>query len=180
MIKALKIPLALIFLVLAVSCSSSDDDIYFYDISPVVLKIDIQDSNGANLLNPEVGGNLFGDTTIVAEYDGKTYRADWEYDLSKRYQSRTMLVIFEGLYCYAPYEEINGEKKQSNNKSIYFGDIDGCESYDKTIVLKYPGQSHEIRVVNDYTVKNHVPKKTTRIYVDGKLNETGEEIVFKK
>lgn len=166
--------------ILAVSCSNSDDDFLIYDIPPVLLKIDIQDSNGANLLNPEVNGNMYGDSTIVAEYDGKTYQADWEYDYNKENQSRAMLVIFRGLFCDAPYETINGEHKPGNNKSIYFGDLDGEVSFDKTIVLKYQGQSHEIRVVNDFTVKKGVPQKTTKIYVDGKLNESGESIVFKK
>lgn len=53
-------------------CSCGDDDDIIWDMVPVNVMVNIQDTNGNNLLSPSVTGNLQG-KKIVAEYQGQEY-----------------------------------------------------------------------------------------------------------
>lgn len=152
-LSLLKINFALAFVLVALclpltSCSDSKDepkkedneDVNYYDIPPITFNLDIRDSQGHNLLNPENDGNFFG-KEIKVEFDGKFYTVDWNGSVNK---SRALPAVFEGL-------KLNGSKNPESYL-LTFGEFSPTENHDFTINLLLPGydEKYSIRLVNKF------------------------------
>ena len=61
--------------VLVMSCSVENSDM-LYDIAPIVSYIYLEDSDGQNMLDPDIREESFDISRISAEFRGQTYAVD--------------------------------------------------------------------------------------------------------
>ena len=147
--------------------SSDDDDDIIWDIAPVVVYADVIDAAGNNLLNPDVQGNIVGETMTI-EYHGDAYGVQWE-TLWPGY-TRAYFARFYGM-LHHPADRYKPASAQ-NPWILEIGELPGDDDYDITLPLKYKDQEFDIRVVNSFKWVNDCPDRTTQVYLDGKKCET--------
>lgn len=172
MIKAFNLGFILIlFSVLGfVSCSESDgpDPNVEWDINPLVIKVNVSDKSGKDLLNPD-SANYIGNKGIKAIYQGKTYTVN--SNLPNQNHTRYYMAFFKGLYI---------EKTYSGKYALCFGEFQGDEDreYSDLIVDWNDGtQKDTIRFKHSFGWKKHNPQQNTTVYYNGNKAELPLKIV---
>lgn len=142
------------------------------DVSPVIVKINIQDKEGHNLLDPESEGNIVGSNLVKVEYNGKTYETQWNWKYDETPESRHYFAKFRGLlHFYTPSME-----SKPSEWVIWLGEIDGALSFDDKMKLTVGDKSYDIRICHTIEFgenakydKNASYHRTLKVYQDGKL-----------
>lgn len=132
------------------SCSlSGHHDDLIYDFWPVEINIRIQDDAGQNLLSPFIPGNLQG-RKITAEYQGQMFELDWDAEDNTRYY----MPRFSGLTLNAEYKETeNAFITDPSTNYLSFGEFDGAENQEITILLHIEGYSRSWKITRKHVVK---------------------------
>ena len=153
-------------------CSCGDDDDIIWDMAPVNVMVNIQDTNGNNLLSPSVPGNLQG-KKIVADYQGQEYELNW--DASDR--TRYYMPIFSGLKLQSGYT-LSGDYFVPDQNKIYlsFGEFDGEDNQDISISLYIEGYSNTWNI----SVSHRIKWKGNTPLVTNTATLNGENIPYDK
>ncbi|MDE7414173.1 MAG: hypothetical protein K2N05_10380 [Muribaculaceae bacterium] len=171
----LKSFLLMIFALLVSSpllCSCGDDDDIIWDMAPVNVMVNIQDTNGNNLLSPSVPGNLQG-KKIVAEYKGQEYELNWDASDETRYY----MPFFSGLTLQSGYTQSGDQLEADPNKNyLSFGEFDGGENQDITISLHIEGYSNTWNI----SVSHHIIWKGNNPHVTNTASLNGENTPYDK
>lgn len=169
---------ALLVFGFAVGLSACKDDGYpegplpgtEYDILPVVIKVYVTDSEGHDLLNPEVT-NTIVNNKIKVLYKAKEYEMHWEPEHSSG--SRAIPVVWNGLQVCKPYNE-------DGRYFLTFGDFDRQTCYeDEEFVIDWGDGSWNtvFRFSNSFWWENHEPENVFYLYVNGEKQKEGWEEV---
>lgn len=96
--------LTLLFMSLSFAACNSDDeeDLIIYDINPLVIRFEVTDSEGNDLLDPDTENNWRG-KPITATHKGETYEMNWELNSDNGTFTRAYLARFYGLYAKKKY-----------------------------------------------------------------------------
>lgn len=149
--------LACLTLLLVIFSSCSNEDDLIWDISPLVITLDVRDDAGNDLFDPEFPDNII-ESGVCAEYQGKYY------DLSPRYIASTRYYMphFRGLtYENFPYREVA--------YNIEFGELFGDKNYhDEKIIIHWgDGTKNVIVFTHSFWWKKQKPHSKTTVYLDG-------------
>lgn len=119
--------------ILISGCDSNSDSDIIWDVAPLEFYIEVVNSEGADLLNPETSGNIVGDD-IKAIYLDNTY--SYGEGVSAIPPTRYYMPRFYGLM---PYVTSEGEYGMS------FGELDGAKNYkNEKITLEWSDKSQDI------------------------------------
>ncbi len=145
-----------------VGCSSIVESME-WDISPVVVRIYIQNDNGDNLLDDSYEGNIL-EYIVKMTYEGEEYNLGEEVVASRAY-----LPTFEGLQLI----------DSDSGPYITFGQFEGADSYSMDMSLYLgTGITSEISVVREFCWNSDgEPEGTTTYYLDGEVVD-GNSIVI--
>lgn len=146
------------------AASACDDDV-IYDFAPYTLNINVVDKEGNNLLDPDIEGNITGET-IVMDYDGQTYLMNNignSYPEMSTPVSRAYMPHFYGLVLTS----INGPWHLS------FGEIDAAVSAEHNMVLRIP--SRGINKHFNVVISSKHDDVTFKLKVDGKKHKPAGE-----
>lgn len=155
---------ALLVFILLFSFSSCGDEEMIYDFNPIELHISVIDEQGNSLLSEDFGNNIIGISITFTEVLDQ-YPVDWE---SYKKLSRYYLPHFYGA-MYQPAIKWNGTQwAVSDEWEIAFGELDGSESFDRTLKVDILGQEFELRVTNNVKWKRNKPKIKRHYYLNGK------------
>lgn len=166
----------LLFPLLLLSLSACGDDEMIYDFNPVELHISVVDEQGNSLLCENVENSIVGSPIIFTE-GSDCYPVDWE---SGKMLSRYYLPHFHGA-LYMPTIKWTGTQwVVSDEWEISFGELDGSESFDRTLKVVLLGQDFELRVTNNVKWKRNKPKIKRHYYLNGKeLEDSHYTLVVK-
>ncbi len=150
--------LAILFMTITlVSCSKMKT----WDISPVNIRIYVEDTNGNNLLSPLSKNNILEDEIYVT-YDNIKFPLG--VDMSEEAMTRAYFAVLDGLKVY----EIN------NEPYLIFGEFDGAKNWDDSFEIHWgDGTKDKIRFTRDFKWKiNGKPKITnSNTYLNDKKVE---------
>ena len=117
------------------SCDKIINNHKIWDISPVVVRVQVTDANGVDLLNPD-NQNSFEASGIKAIYKGKEYECNKDVSEVK---TKAYMPYFYGLQI----------SKDFNNGAyiLNFGELDGARSYfnEELTILWGNGSSDKIK-----------------------------------
>ncbi|MDE5869985.1 MAG: hypothetical protein K2H18_07110 [Muribaculaceae bacterium] len=156
--------IALLPLMWLTSCNN-EDDVIIWDMYPVNVMIHIQDADGNNLLSPNFNGNILG-KKIVAIYQGKEYELEWDNNNKTRYYAPS----FTGLTLKQGYSETEeGYEPDPNKQYLNFGEFDGAENQNITLLLRIEDVSEnwDISVRHNIKWKGNTPKVTNTATLNG-------------
>lgn len=153
-----KIISAIYAIALTAAITSCDNNVV-WDLQPVEALIYINNSNGDDLLSSETEGNLLGQTaTLIFEGDTTDYvlKPMSSFDSESRYYLAQFrgIEIFEDIYQHRWWLQI-GEWPGENSGT-----------YDMQLIIA--GQTHSIKIINNYKWKNNKPHIKREHYLDGK------------
>lgn len=152
------------------SCSDGDgpDPNVEWDISPLIITINVSDMHGKDLLNPD-SANYIGNKGIKAIYQGKTYSVN--SNLPNQNHTRFYLAYFKGLYI----------NKSSNGKyALCFGEFQGDEDREYSdLVIDWNDGIHKdtIRFNHSFWWEKHNPQQKTTVYFNGNNAELPLNII---
>ncbi len=170
--KSINILLALSAIFALSACKDDQDDnvMVFWDFDPNILSIDIQDSSGNSLLDPENPDCIVGED-ISMEYDETEYVLDWDAPYDDPPVARDYNAVFKGL------KYVSWDLK---TYQIWFGEFDATGTYDHQMTLRYDGKEYEIRLFNEFKwISKNNPSITTEVYFNGQLLD-GKSITITK
>lgn len=166
--------LSILMLASLFSCSSDNsDDFIIWDIYPAGISIRLVDSDGRNLLDPNVDGNWVG-CPMHIQYEDQSYSAIWDRESLPR-ETRAYFPHFYGLVwdgVFYPEEAHYG---------LYFGEFAGDRSYNMktTFAIEELNTVFEIDYVRKFEWKKNKPHSTNYIYLNGQKSEgSSVEIVL--
>lgn len=150
--------LVMAIIALAMPSCSDEDEYYITDVYATILKVQINDADGNNLLDPDFPGNIIGED-ISIEYEGETYSVNWESE--KEVASRYYLPYFFG---------IRHTNEYSKDWKVAIGEFDGARNYDITIPLSVNNRIFNIRLKHICEMKKNglVENLETTVYLEGK------------
>jgi len=112
-------------------------DVYEYDRevdwAPVELCIEVQDSEGKDLLDPGNPDNVLEGTTI--SFKGEVYKV--AIAGSEEIESRAYLALIYGL-------KLERKSERSSGYCLRFGEIDGAADMDEDLTLTWPDGSKDV------------------------------------
>lgn len=149
--------------VILISLTGCGDDDVLWDIAPTRVQLNVVNQDGENLLDPNVDGNIWGETATLI-IDGKST----DYVIERNPRSRAMLAIFYGVYL----ENLTG----TEYLTIGEWQTEKSAEYDMTLIIR--GKSYSIRVVNDFKWKHNEPKIKRTYFLDGKQTDNPMTIVL--
>lgn len=150
------------------ACDNSDDMIW--DFTPIVLYISVQDTQGNDLLNPEIPGNI-AKQGIKAIYKEKTYIKDAPIPQTKAY-----MAILTGLQT---------KKNKEGKYFLAFGEFNGDQTFEneKVVINWNDGTQDVITFSSKLTWKSrNKPVFNRKFSLNGKDNglDTGGFTIIKK
>jgi len=127
----------LLFGIMALALLSCDKIINggkIWDISPVVVIVQVANANGIDLLNPD-NQNSYAAGSIKAVYNGK------EYECNKSISDANTKAY------HAQFYGLKTDKNYVGNYSLFFGEFDGAKSYsnEEVTILWGDGSSDKIK-----------------------------------
>ncbi len=158
-------------------CGDNGDDI-IWDFAPVEISLDIVDENGLSLLYENAPGNILSGG-ITATYEGVEYKLDELPDESEEVAqtmktsgalSRYYPATFYGLYINRfPLSTNGGNETPRYYPFLSFGEFQGFENFDKTVVFHIPSLGRDItfRIVSEARWKGKTPDWKLTYYMDG-------------
>ncbi len=148
----LKTAISVVLLMAFVACDSFEGKIW--DISPVVLRVYVQNGKGENLLEQ----NWLDGKKVTATFKGETYELQ---------PARTKY--------YMPYFYGFVLENWGNGQFLYFGELNGAEDINEDLIISWgDGTSETIKIYNDYKTKsNGTPKINRYLVVNGKKVDYG-------
>lgn len=158
--KILSTIFAIALTVAITSCDNNDepDDSMIWDLVPVEALIYVNNAIGDDLLSNETEGNLLGQTaSLIFEGDTTHYvLKPMSYDSESRY----FFAQFRGIEIF--------ENVYQQHWCLHIGDWPGEDSgtYDMQLIIA--GQTHSIKIINNYKWKNNKPQIKREHYLDGK------------
>lgn len=116
------------------SCEKINSDRKIWDISPVVVALQVVNANGVDLLNPD-NQNSYAAANIKALYSGKEYECN--KSISEVY-TKAYLPHFYGLKIF---------KNNIGSYYLHFGELEGAKSYsnEEVIIFWGDGTSDKIK-----------------------------------
>lgn len=165
--------LSILMLSTLCSCSSDDSDDIIWDIYPAGITIRLVDSDGRNLLDPNVEGNWVGSPMHI-EYEGQSYSAIWERESIPR-ETRAYMPYFYGLIWDGVFYP------DESHYCLYFGEFAGDKSYNMktTFAIEELNTVFEIEYIRKFEWKKNKPHSTNYIYLNGQKSEgSSVEIVL--
>lgn len=148
--------LLMLALTLTTSCEEDEDDL-IVDFYPLTLVINVEDSDGHNLLCKD--GSLHnGDFTM--EYEGINYPVNWD---GKPVSTRYYMPHLYGLYYHSG--------KGYLEECLIFEELDGSLSK-LDLKLRMPdGKEHDIHINRDISIKRQDVFIDQEVFLDGKIVE---------
>lgn len=152
-----------------VSSCHNDEEIkevhikYDSDFQPISLGVRVINSDGQDLLDKNVEGNIL-DEKMTLTIDGLTTDVEMSRPKGEMY-SRSLIPIWYGAYIW----QIDSER------FIYIGDFDGALNGKRSMELNLCGQKYDLSLTNDVTYdrKNQKHICVRCFYLDGQLIQSG-------
>ena len=160
-----KVAIILLATIGVTACSNSNKGM-IWDIAPVVLQIEVQDTNGKNLLDPEIEGNIT-ENGIKVIFEKNVYLKDSIPHVS----TRAYMPYFYGLKL--------GKNDNQGKYKLYFGEFDGAKDhYNRTFVIDWnDGTTNTITFTSTIKWKRNTPKIKRAYTLDGKTTKNPIVIV---
>lgn len=181
--KALPLIVVLIFSAALSSCSNDEpDENYFYDFSPIVLKVKVENKRGQNLLAAKTPENIIH-AGLFMIYDEEmtpipfgwpsNYYPDETYASENSYKpgpaTRDIMPNWFGAYIapsFSPWSAEVGE-------TIFIGEFDGEENGEQNVDLVLDGKVYHISFTNYVTYHKNNVSIDRHFYLNGE--ETPDE-----
>lgn len=155
--------LTLLFISLCfVACDNDNEDLgdAIWDIYPLVIRVEVTDSQGYDLLNPYTENN-WREQPITATYKGETYEIKWDPFFDGRPNTRLYPARFYGLYTRynLPLEKY----------MLEFGEFDGMGDYEnETLTIDWGnGRTDVITYSWDFEWVKDEPKIKKTFWING-------------
>lgn len=148
------------------SCSDkNDDDDIIWDYAPYILSMDVVDSEGRNLLDPEVDGNIIGEK-IEMFYDDECYPV--RFTEIPEMQSREYFPRFFGLVRAQRWDY---KAHEFTIWQLFWGEFDCGRSKSYSFSLQFPERGN-LTYKFDLKIKNKGGDNVTKeLKVNGKKLE---------
>lgn len=137
------------------ACSSDDDDPYFIeDCSPIIYRVLLEGTNGQDLLDPNVEGNLCEAVSVVCN-DSIFYPDSSDEFTEEEYRNHVMTRYYFPDPLRLRIRKGDGQRK--DRYMLAFGEFDRAQSHEWQEITLQVGKAEQIKLAfhNEATVRKN-------------------------